>query len=112
MDVQVGQLVVEADRLGYGNNATIITIILYVWGDKASSARADAPGFVVVPTTSAWDCGDGCNPGCWYPVTARMPKPPTANAPMSTKIRITSHLRNRQCKTLYPSLQGKWCHPG
>ena len=87
MNLQVGRLVDEVDRLDYSNNATIV-LLLYFWADNGSSARAGAPGFVVVPTMSAWDCGGDCNAGSWYPVTARMPKPTTASAPMSAKIRI------------------------
>lgn len=34
-DVQVGRLVDELDRLGYGDN----TIVMYVWGDNGSSAE-------------------------------------------------------------------------
>ena len=35
IDVQVGRLVDEIDRLGYGEN----TLILYIWGDNGSSAE-------------------------------------------------------------------------
>lgn len=35
VDAQVGRLVDEVDRLGYGNN----TLILYIWGDNGSSAE-------------------------------------------------------------------------
>lgn len=34
-DVQIGRLVEEVDRLGYGDN----TLIVYVWGDNGSSAE-------------------------------------------------------------------------
>ncbi len=34
-DVQVGRMVDELDRLGYGNN----TLFLYIWGDNGSSAE-------------------------------------------------------------------------
>ena len=57
------------------------------------------PGLVAFPTTSAWDCG-GCNAGSSYPVTARKPKTPTANAPIKAKISITFLSQNRQCTTL------------
>ena len=35
VDVQVGRVVDEIDRLGYGDN----TLILYIWGDNGSSAE-------------------------------------------------------------------------
>ena len=35
VDVQVGRVVDEIDRLGYGNN----TLILYIWGDNGASAE-------------------------------------------------------------------------
>ena len=35
VDVQVGRLVDEPDRLGYGEN----TLIFYIWGDNGSSAE-------------------------------------------------------------------------
>ena len=38
VDAQVGRIVDEVDRLGYGDN----TIIFYVWGDNGSSAEGQA----------------------------------------------------------------------
>jgi arylsulfatase len=35
VDTQIGRLVDEVDRLGYGDN----TIIFYIWGDNGSSAE-------------------------------------------------------------------------
>ena len=35
VDVQVGRIVDELDRLGYGEN----TLFLYIWGDNGSSAE-------------------------------------------------------------------------
>ncbi len=35
MDVQIGRLIDEVDRLGHGDN----TLILYIWGDNGSSAE-------------------------------------------------------------------------
>ena len=35
VDVQVGRVVDEIDRLGYGEN----TLILYIWGDNGASAE-------------------------------------------------------------------------
>ncbi len=38
VDVQVGRIVDEVDRLGYGNN----TLIFYIWGDNGASAEGQA----------------------------------------------------------------------
>ena len=38
VDVQVGRVVDEIDRLGYGDN----TLIFYIWGDNGSSAEAQS----------------------------------------------------------------------
>jgi arylsulfatase len=35
VDAQVGRLIDEVDRLGYGDN----TLIFYIWGDNGSSAE-------------------------------------------------------------------------
>ena len=35
VDVQVGRIVDEIERLGYGDN----TLIFYIWGDNGSSAE-------------------------------------------------------------------------